>query len=233
MDDRGVAGRPKNLVFASTGRKPVLGFRDAINNDVVILEHAEHCLLYDAPVGEQGLRWDDLVTWWRKTQDGNQSESEARRTLGRRLLAAVGSPAEEQLFRAYFKHWAPVLRASLPALLPQVYLHYDPSTIKELYARGQQKRFLTQRMDFLMLLPNRVRVVIEVDGQQHYSIEVNGKTWPSPAVYADTVRGDRDLRLAGYEVYRFSGHELPTEEEAAAVVAEFFARLFKRHDITV
>src|SRR5690606_13073499 len=36
----GVAGRPKNLIFASTGPKPELGFADAMNNDIVIFKHA-------------------------------------------------------------------------------------------------------------------------------------------------------------------------------------------------
>jgi hypothetical protein len=53
----GVAGRPKNLVFASTGPKPELGFADAVNNDIVILRHAEHCLIFDEPITEEGLRW--------------------------------------------------------------------------------------------------------------------------------------------------------------------------------
>lgn len=58
-------------------------------------------------------------------------------------------------------------------------------------------------MDFLLLLAGGVRVVVEVDGKQHYS---DGDR-PSPKVYARTVEGDRRLRLAGYEVYRFAGYE--------------------------
>jgi hypothetical protein len=34
---RGAAGSPKNLIFASNGPKPEIGFSDAINNDIVIL----------------------------------------------------------------------------------------------------------------------------------------------------------------------------------------------------
>lgn len=229
--DMGVVGRPKNLIFGSTGPKPLLGFRDAINNDVVVLEHAEHCLFYEAPISDDGLRWEDLVGWWTKTQAGNADDGEARKSLGKRLLASIGSPPEKRLFASYFHRWAPALGVRLPALLPQVYLHYDPATVKELHARGHEKRFLLQRMDFLMLLPHRVRVVIEVDGQQHYSTDDGGPPRPSPAVYAETVRGDRDLRLAGYEVYRFSGHELHTEERTATIVTEFFSRLFQRHRV--
>ena len=58
-------------------------------------------------------------------------------------------------------------------------------------ARALGKRFLLQRMDFLKLLPHRVRVVIEVDGRRHYSKEEGGQFHPSPSVCAETVRGER------------------------------------------
>lgn len=60
-------------------------------------------------------------------------------------------------------------------------------------------------MDFLLLLPSRVRVVIECDGQQHYADDT-GKA--SPRRYAEMMATDRDLRLKGYEIYRFGGAEL-------------------------
>lgn len=86
-------------------------------------------------------------------------------------------------------------------------------------------------MDFLLLLPHRVRVVLEIDGHQHYSIGEGDDARPSPSTYAKTVRADRHLRLAGYEVYRFGGHELYTKEAAECVVKEFFTKLFHRHGV--
>jgi very-short-patch-repair endonuclease len=59
-------------------------------------------------------------------------------------------------------------------------------------------------MDFLLLLPGRQRVVIEVDGKQHYA---EGDA-ASPRLYGEMVAEDRRLRLRGYEVYRFGGYEL-------------------------
>ena len=59
-------------------------------------------------------------------------------------------------------------------------------------------------MDFLLLLSNSIRIVIEVDGKQHYSDE----NISSPKKYAEMVSLDRDLKLLGYEVYRFGGFEL-------------------------
>jgi hypothetical protein len=49
-------------------------------------------------------------------------------------------------------------------------------------------------MDFLLLLPNSQRIVIEVDGSQHFSRD--GR--PSLAAYSEMTAADRDLRLAGY-----------------------------------
>jgi hypothetical protein len=58
---RGVGGRPKNLIFASQGPKPEIGFADAINNDTVILSDEESCLVYDRPISSNGLLWSELV----------------------------------------------------------------------------------------------------------------------------------------------------------------------------
>jgi hypothetical protein len=53
---------------------------------------------------------------------------------------------------------------------------------------------------------------------------------PEP-VYAHTTRSDRDLRLSGYEVYRFSSHEL-TPDHAHTTITEFFQRLLNRQTQT-
>lgn len=60
--------------------------------------------------------------------------------------------------------------------------------------------------------------MLEVDGQQHYA---DSAGVPSARIYGETTRGDRDLRLSGYEVYRFSGFELSGKRVTGAV-AEFF-----------
>ena len=47
-------------------------------------------------------------------------------------------------------------------------------------------------MDFLLLLPRGVRVVLEVDGKQHYA----GGDTASPRLYSEMVSEDRGLRPA-------------------------------------
>lgn len=72
-------------------------------------------------------------------------------------------------FEAYKTRYRRELEGVMPALIPQVYLHYDPYTMREIAARGGPGPLVRQRMDFLLLLPNRTRIVIEVDGKHHYA----------------------------------------------------------------
>jgi len=215
---RGVGGRPKNLIFASRGPKPEIGFADAINNDIVILSGEESCLVYDRPIGSNGLLWSELVVWWGDVTPGANAAN-----LGARLQESLASDAERKLFATYFKTYRSVLGAALPALLPQVYLHYDPAVVKTLRHRLPLPR---QRMDFLLLLPSRQRIVLEVDGKHHFSENDH----PSLKVYADMASADRELRLAGYEVYRFGANEL-VGDGAEPKIVDFFEKLFRLHRV--
>jgi very-short-patch-repair endonuclease len=195
----GVEGRPKNLIFASNGMKPVLGFRDAIDNDILVLKHADSCLIYDRQIGD-GLRWSELVAWW-ADRERITDKKEARKSLGIRLQQSLNEGPERRFFNAYFKSFAQRLNDRLPALIPQVYLHYDPEVMRHITDR---ETLLRQRMDFLMLLPGRQRIILEIDGKQHYA----EGDMASPRLYSEMASADRELRLRGYEVYRFGGYEL-------------------------
>ena len=219
----GVRGDAKNIIFAADGPKPDIVLEDAINNDLRIVRNGEYCLVFDRPIGPNGLRWGDLADWW-TDQSGEAARSrEAEESLYRRLEASLGSPAEKALFPEYFRRYRHRLEWDMPVLLPQVYLHYDPYTAR---MRQNMVVLARQRMDFLLLLSPHERVVVEVDGKQHYS---EGDT-ASPKLYAEMASADRDLRLIGYEVYRFGGREL-TVEDPAEVAGVFFDRLFKKHGV--
>lgn len=90
-------------------------------------------------------------------------------------------------------------------------------------------------MDFLVLISNNVRVVIELDGKQHYS---KGDT-SLPKLYSDMVKMDRKLKFLGYDIYRFGGYEFVknnmSEEEydkkIRSLVKDFFDNLFLKHNI--
>ncbi len=160
---RGVRTTPKNLIFASKV-KPDLRFSDAINNDVEVVTGRDDVLIYDRQIGPDGLPWKDLQAWWEISS--GVGGDEAKRSLYKRLHGCLpdNSPPQRLLFESYFKHFTHAI-PRLPALLPEVWLHWDPKTVQE---RGKDA-LLRFRMDFLMLLPNGVRVVLEVDGKQHYA----------------------------------------------------------------
>lgn len=215
--------RPKNLIFASSV-KPDIRLRDAVNNDIEIVNHADRVLIYDWPIGTGGLTWNDLHHWWCKST-AVEFNRESKKGLYRRLRECipVESPPQQVLYDTFHRIYKDSFE-SLPALLPEVWLHWDPKTVKE---RGVQ-RLLSFRMDFLMLFPHGVRVVIEVDGRQHYA---NDEGKADASRYAQMAASDRDLKLSGYDVYRFGAAELPAEkrELAEQTVEYFFNRLFKRY----
>lgn len=206
---------PKNLIFASE-RKPDLRFRDAISNDIEVVGDAGEVLIYDRPLSG-GLTWGTLQSWWAETHD--LEPDAAKKSLYHRLLRSLptSSPRQRLLFETYFKTYQQAI-PSLPALLPEVWLHYDPRTVEE---RGRDA-LLRQRMDFLMLFAGDIRVILEVDGAHHYA---------TPKAYASMVAADRDLRLLGYEIYRFGAADL-AEDSDPAVVEQFFRRLLARHQVS-
>lgn len=217
-----VKQRVKNLIFAADGYKPEIVFDDSISNDIRIVKYAEYCLIYDHAIPQTGLRWTDLVAWWANQIGHDSPNIDSERDLYKRLYTSLQSPPEKIFFRTYFK-LRDKLSDKLPALIPQVYLHYDPYTHRQL--QGEQ-RIPRQRMDFLLLFSNHERVVIEIDGVQHYS--QNDK--PSPQKYGEMVAEDRKLRLQGYEVYRFGGYEI-SDKHGEKVVEDFISLLMQKYGL--
>ena len=225
----GVSGEIKNLIFAANGPKPEIVLVDATTNTLQIVKNAEFCLIYDRELGTHGLTWGELVDWWCDLNAlSNLSRKDQSMSLYNRLKSSLGTnDAELLLFTTYYNTFYKEFGDKLLALIPQVYLHYDPYTMAQL---GGSKRLPRQRMDFLLLLPSRNHIVLEVDGKQHYS---QGEA-ASPPLYSEMVAEDRKLKLAGYEVFRFGGYELfnnPTH--ATEMLKEFFNRLFQRHDLSL
>lgn len=222
----GVSTPAKNLIFAANGPKPELVFRDAVSNDIEIVRNSEYCLVFDQPIPADGLTYNDLIDWWRKRQGiaNTESDRDVGRDLHKRLCESLGNNTVEKLvFDTYAMRYKDN-HFNIPALIPQVYLHFDPKTQQARRAAGQNGSPLArQRMDFLILFSNRHRVVIEVDGKQHYA---NGNI-ASPTLYSEMVAEDRRLKIAGYEVYRFGGAEL-MKDSAESMLIEFFDQLAER-----
>ncbi|MFE2541884.1 hypothetical protein [Actinacidiphila glaucinigra] len=218
---RGLRGDLRNLIFGAT-HKPEIVWRDVAAGTIEITKNKQYCLLYDRPVDTSGLTWGQLTEWWR-LHDGNYAlPGEALHTALRSRLARSLNEPEQLMFDTYWQFSVGRGFADTPALLPQVYLHYDPLTQNQRMNRAEGQVLARQRMDFLLLAPGGRRYVLEVDGKHHYSRE-NGQA--APELYADMVREDRRIRLQGYEVYRFGGAEFVNRQVVGAMLREFFGEL--------
>jgi len=128
-----VQGNVKNLIFAADGPKPEMVLDDSISNNILVVKNEEHCLVYDLPIPNTGLKWVNLVEWWGNRINQSPPTLETDRDLYRRLSKSISSEPEDLFFRTYYEQLrTPEVRSKLPALIPQVYLHYDPYTLKEL-----------------------------------------------------------------------------------------------------
>lgn len=219
----GVQGSIKNIIFASK-YKPEIVLEDALNNDIKIVKNQDQCLVYDKNVLSTGISWNELQTWY----DDKLFILDTGIDLKMRLRDSLSSPPELLFYDTYIEVMEKY-NGELPALLPQIYLYYDPKLEKERI----KKIFEHQRMDFLMIFSESQRVVIEIDGIQHYA-EVapeNGKHYASVDKYAEMVSANRELTLAGYEVYRFGGKELYNPPIAKSVIKRFFRMLFDKYGL--
>lgn len=232
----GVQGQVKNIIFAAK-YKPEIAFDDALNNDIRITRNENHCLIYNRSIPSSGVMWNDLVEWYAAennlTDDQNPEVAFITRLCDclDTSFKASGAKAgpETWMLQAYY-NLKKELGIDLPALIPQVYLYYDPQTLKQ---RGY-KLFEHQKMDFLMIFSHKDRIVIEIDGKQHYA---EGAT-ASPKLYSEMVRAHREMSLLGYDVYRFGGYEFMGADADETVknkvldnIKQFFVRLFCKYGI--
>ncbi|MBO1333732.1 hypothetical protein [Streptomyces sp. VRA16 Mangrove soil] len=228
----GVDGEPRNIIFASKGAKPEIVWSQVMDGAIEIVEHADQCLLYNKPLTDAGLTWGELVDWWRQENHLEESpERDVAISLYERLKASLSSDAERHLFYAFASRYSAADGRAQPVLLPQVYLHFDPLTERQRQLLHKPRRLARERMDFLMLLPGGVRIVIEVDGKHHYAREVpsgTGQWQVASDLYSEMVAEDRALRLLGYEVFRFGGHEILQAKGDLTFMRRFFADLESR-----
>lgn len=224
---RSVEGELKNLIFASKNEKPDITIENSITNELRLIGNTDNCLFYNFKAGEDGVQWNTLIEWWKENNRENQNDPE--KELYGRLRESLDSDCEKIFFRTYYNHYRHPIKKDIPALIPQVYLHYDPRSKWQRQRNGDSVVYTHQRMDFLMLLPGGVQIIFEVDGHQHYSQDGKAK----PALYAEMVRDDRELRLKRYEVYRFGGYELMDEKKARPMLYEFFDKLFEHYEVVL
>lgn len=217
---RGVSNEIKNIIFAGIGGKPDIVIDDSLSNTIKLVDNGANCLIYNQPILAHGLSWRELVEWW----SSKNYSVEIGNALFKRLIESMDSNPEKNFMWVYYT-FIIKKKPELPALIPQVYCHYDPKSAN----MRNGAVYVHQRMDFLMLFSDRERVVIEIDGKQHYSEE----NIASPKLYAEMVEDDRKLKLYGYNVFRFGGYEFLKEQRPKEKIIIFFENLFKLYGITI
>ncbi len=82
------------------------------------------------------------------------------------------------------------------------------------------------RLELLLLLPNGVRLAVDVDGRYHY-----GDDDGNGGIYAILIAADREL-TSGHHVFG-SGRSTPHQSKAESVVKGFFTASFRKHGLLV
>lgn len=219
----------KNIIFAAK-YKPDIVLDDALSNGIKIV-NANGALVYDDGIPADGISWEKICDWYK-----SESPDETEKKLAKKFYECLDSDAEKLFFKAYVLFMKESGK-NIPALIPQVYLYYDPKT----QSQRELKIFEHQKMDFMMIIGPSQRVVIEIDGQQHYADDEVApaskyKHYASPSRYAEMMKAHREMSLAGYDVYRFGGRELwidrgVSEEDIISSVKAFLNELFTKYRI--
>lgn len=219
----------KNIIFAAK-YKPDIVLDDALSNDIRIV-NTNGALVYAQGIPAEGIRWKQIVDWY-KIEFSEETEN----NLVMRFLGCLDSDAEKLFFKSYVLYLKEI-GENIPALIPQVYMYYDPKTKSE----REWNIFEHQKMDFMMILSPTQRIVIEIDGQQHYAEDqiASGtayKHYASPTRYAEMMKAHREMSLSGYDVYRFGGKELwsggsVSEEGIISNIKKFFTALFEKYHV--
>lgn len=217
----------KNIIFAAK-YKPDIVLDDALANDIKVV-NANGALIYDQGIPDEGITWATLAKWYECIDIDNTEKK-----MVQLLYDSLDSDPERLFYKAYIayikKHGK-----HLPALIPQVYMYYDPKT----KAEREWQIFEHQKMDFMMVVRPTQRIVFEIDGIQHYAEDsvapgTKYKRYASATRYADMMKAHREMSLAGYDVYRFGGRELwvndyVTEADIIDNISTFFDRLFEKY----
>lgn len=217
----------KNIIFAAK-YKPDIVLDDALANNIRII-NTNGALIYDQGIPSNGITWDSLSNWYESLEFDN-----TKKQMTHVFYNCLDSEPERIFYKAYIAYLKEHGK-NIPALIPQVYMYYDP----KIKTQREWRIFEHQKMDFMMIISPTQRVVFEIDGIQHYSEDeiapgTEHKHYASPARYSEMMKANREMSLAGYDVYRFGGRELwvndsVSEEQIIDKICGFFDSLFEKY----
>lgn len=108
----------KNIIFAAKYKTDIV-LDDALSNGIKIVD-ANGALVYEDGSPADGISWERICDWYK-----NEAVEETEKKLAKRFYECLDSDAEELFFKAYILFMKEAGK-NIPALIPQVYLYYDP-----------------------------------------------------------------------------------------------------------
>lgn len=195
------------IIFAAKG-KPNLKVNMG-NGAVNLSEDNKNYYIYDKEINSLGVRKADIEEW---CLENRISEDE----FYNKLKKSIRKDAEAQVkfYEYYMKHIYNDTKKDF-FLFPEVYVNVNMKSW-DLESK--------QCIDFMMILPNKEKVIIEIDGIGHYANENKGKWYADSNKFSVDRKFDREMQFQGYKVFRFGNVEINND---ISVVEEFFKELFK------
>ena len=194
------------IIFSAKG-KPNLKFNMS-NGNIKLFKDNNFYYIYDKEISNLGVRKYDIEEW---CSDNNILKVE----FYRKIRESIRKEAKEQIkfFDYYMKNIYSNPKKDF-FLFPEVYLNINAKM-------GDREN--KQCVDFLMILPNKEKIIIEIDGIGHYGSKKNGEWKIDQKKYAVDRKFDREMYFQGYKVFRFSNYEINNDEN---LIYKFFDELF-------
>ena len=163
-----------------------------INADGFMSDRSGNSLDYRGSFSASGITVSDIDKYF---LGQNRDQMEIARSCGNSMQVECEIIFYHAYFVQFIKPYLENKNSAPIALLPQVYLNWDPFTKKQ---RGY--KLVNQKVDFLWYGPNHFPLVIEIDGPSH---------WEFPDVgYRVQCEFDRDLMDRGFHIRRFTNEEI-------------------------
>ncbi|PGU00117.1 DUF559 domain-containing protein [Bacillus cereus] len=162
-------------------------------------------LVFNDRIPAEGLTWKRLYTWWE-----NQNPISNKPEVLRERMKEVCYWSENKFLKLYLELYG---EDCYPAILPQITIAYSPILSKSDLRNFKIVPNHRYTMDFMVIPNNITKMIIEIDGKEHYSKLENKQYIADPSLYAAQVKEDRELKLKGYSVFRFGGFEVMDGKE--------------------
>ncbi|PFZ90015.1 hypothetical protein [Bacillus wiedmannii] len=162
-------------------------------------------LVYHDKIPTEGLTWKRLYAWWENQRPTHNKPEDLMD-----IMKKVCNGAENRFLETYLHLYDD---DRYPAILPQVMIAYSP-----ILSKGDLKSLKIDpnhryTMDFKVIPNKNTKILIEIDGKEHYSKLINKQYIAAPSLYAAQVKEDRELKLKGYSIFRFGGFEVMKGKE--------------------